>query len=111
MKKKRGSNTLFDDIAAGVTNKPKERRRSTGFLNQRDTQLSDLASGAIEDKTHRWVEPERCRMWSRHNRRYDLLNQNRCQDLIDGFNSQGRQEFPAIVRKVQDDSEHEYEVI
>lgn len=111
MVKKRGSNTLFDDIASATTAEPKERRRTTGFLDQRDSQLSDLASGSLEDKTHRWVDPDRCRMWSRHNRRYDLLNQNRCQDLIDGFKSQGRQEFPAIVRKVQGDDAYDYEVI
>lgn len=111
MAKKRGSNTLFDDIASATTAEPKERRRTTGFLDQRDSQLSDLASGALEDKTHRWVDPARCRMWARHNRRYDLLNQSRCQDLIDGFKSQGRQEFPAIVRKVQGDDAYDYEVI
>ena len=111
MAKKQASNKLFDDIATAAPGEPTERRRSTGFLDQRDSQLSDLASGAIEDKTHRWVNPARCRMWSRHNRRYDLLNQSRCQDLIDGFKSQGRQEFPAIVRKVQGDAGYDYEVI
>lgn len=108
---KKPSNTLFEEIATGSATPPKERRRSVGFLDQRDTSLSDLASGAIEDKTHRWVDPDRCRMWSRHNRRYDLLNETRCRDLIDGFKSQGRQEFPAIVRKVDDDPDYEYEVI
>lgn len=111
MAKKSGSNTLFDDIATGVADKPKQRRRTTGFLDQRDSQLSDLASGSIEDKTHRWIDPARCRMWQRHNRRYDLLNQARCQDLIDGFKSQGRQEFPAIVRKIQGEADYDYEVI
>ncbi len=56
------------------------------------------------------VDPARCRMWSGHNRRYELLNEHRCQDLIEGFRSQGRQEIPAIVRKITDD-DYDYEVI
>lgn len=108
---KKPSNTLFDEIASASSEPVKERRRSVGFLDQRDSSLSDLASGAIEDKIHRWVDPDCCRMWSRHNRRYDLLNESRCQDLIDGFKSQGRQEFPAIVRKVDNDPNYDYEVI
>ena len=108
---KKPSNALFDEIAIGQQEQPKEWRRPGGFLDQRDTALSELASGAIEDKTHRWVDPARCRVWERHNRRYDLLNESRCQDLIDGFRSQGRQEFPAIVRKVEGDDNVAYEVI
>ena len=108
---KKSSNALFDEIAVGPQARPKERLRSGGFLDQRDTALSDLTSGVIEDKTCRWIDPARCRIWERHNRRYDLLNERRCQDLIDGFKSQGRQEFPAIVRKVEGDDNVDYEVI
>ena len=108
---KKSSNTLFDEIAVGQQALPKERHRTGGFLDQHDTALSDLTSGAIEDKTCRWVDPTRCRIWERHNRRYDLLNEKRCQDLIDGLKSQGRQEFPAIVRKVEGDDNVDYEVI
>ena len=50
-------------------------------------------------------------MWERHNRRYKLLDETACDDLIHGFRSQGRQEFPAIVRKVDDDPDYDYEVI
>ncbi len=104
------SNKLFDSLATGVR-PPKERKRNVGLLDQRGTELSELTSGTIEDKVHRWVDPGRCRMWQRHNRRYDLLTQHRCQDLIDGFKSQGRQEFPAIVRKIDGDDGFDYEVI
>lgn len=37
-------------------------------------------------------------MWDRHNRDYALLDEDNCRDLIDGIRSQGRQEFPAVVR-------------
>ena len=106
-----GSNRLFDDLAAEVTRSPRERARGVGLLDQRGSELSDLTSGAIEDRVHRWVDPACCRMWPRHNRRYDLLTQARCQDLIDGFRAQGRQEFPAIVRKVDGDPRYQYEVV
>jgi len=106
------SNKLFDGLAAGTSAQAgKGRKRNVGLLEQRDSELSELTSGAIEDKVHRWIDPARCRMWARHNRRYDLLTQSRCQDLIDGFKSQGRQEFPAIVRKIDGDDDFDYEVI
>lgn len=67
----------------------------------------------LADRTasNRWVDPICCWMWERHNRRYDLLTESRCQDLIDGFKSQGRQEFPAIVRKIDGNPNVDYEVI
>ena len=108
---KKSSNILFDEIAVGQQAQPQEHRRPAGLLNQRDTTLNDLTSGTIEDKTCRWIDPVRCRMWEGHNRRYDLLNESRCRDLIEGFKSQGRQEFPAIVRKVAGDDNIDYEVI
>jgi len=49
-------------------------------------------------------------MWGRHNRAYILLSEDNCRDLIDGIRSQGRQEFPAILRKTGDPNQH-YEVI
>ena len=105
------SNRLFDELTTDVGRTPRERKRAVGLLQQRDSELSELASGTLEDKTHRWVDPACCRMWARHNRRYDLLTQARCQDLIDGFKAQGRQEFPAIVRKVDGDPDIHYEVV
>jgi len=109
------NSTLFSDLstptkeapAAGTT----ERKRTSGYLQERDHQLSQLVSGELVDKLLRWVDPARCRMWAHHNRRYDLLDERRCADLIEGFKAQGQQEFPAIVRRVTGDPDHEYEVI
>lgn len=84
--------------------------RNTGFV-ERSNALSELASGAREEKILRWVSPTTCRPWERHNRRYDLLNESNCADLIEGFKAQGKQEFPAIVRPLTDDSNHEFEII
>jgi ParB family chromosome partitioning protein len=57
------------------------------------------------------LDPKECRIWGFHNRRYDLLDENNCADLIEGFEESGRQELSGIVRRVTDDSGYEYEVI
>ncbi len=65
-----------------------------------------------------WVDPARCRMWQHHNRAYELLNAERCADLIAGFRTLGRQERPAIVRSLKgevrtgaDGAEHDFEIL
>ena len=57
------------------------------------------------------LKPNECRIWAFHNRRYDLLDEKSCSDLIEGFRESGRQELAGIVRRVTDDSGYEYEVI
>lgn len=80
-------------------------------LGARLSSLSRVTSGDVKEKTLHLVDPARCRMWSRHNRRYDLLNEASCADLLEGLRSQGEQEFPAIVRPVSDDPDIDFEVI
>lgn len=102
---------IFDDVLSGLdqTPAPKGDRSAARFLN-RSTRVADRLSGEIEEKSLRWVDPAECRMWERHNRAYELLTEDNCRDLIDGIRSQGRQEFPAIVRKTGD-PDQPYEVI
>jgi ParB family chromosome partitioning protein len=73
--------------------------------------LARATSGDYVEKTLRLVDPARCRMWARHNRKYGLLNPANCQELLEGLRAQGKQEFPAIVRRVADDPDFDYEVI
>ena len=80
-------------------------------LLQRDTTLSKIASGQQRTVKLFMYPPERIRMWSDHNRDYELLSMERCADLIDGFTRSGAQEFPAVVRQVSDDPAFDYEVI
>jgi ParB family chromosome partitioning protein len=87
------------------------RKRQSGYLDQRATDLGKLVSGDIVDKTMRWVDPKLVRLWEHHNRRYELLDEHRCADLIEGLKAQGRQEFPAIVRRLMDDPDYDYEVV
>jgi len=88
----------------------REERPPARFLN-RSTALAERLSGDSVEKTLLWVDPDRCRMWESHNRRYDLLDDAQCADLIEGFKAQGQQEFPAIVRPLQNDPTFDYEVI
>lgn len=105
---------IFDAVLSGVQ-EPKARleksdRAGARFL-KRGNAISERLSGANEEKVLNWVDPGRCRMWERHNRDYALLNEENCRDLIEGIRAQGRQEFPAIVRRLPESSEHEFEVI
>lgn len=102
---------VFDDVLSGLddgakTNAPKAGSR---FL-KRSTAIGERLAGEREEKVLQWIDPASCRMWERHNRDYSLLTEETCRDLIDGIRAQGRQEFPAIVRRLQGE-DHEYEVI
>ncbi|WP_323765809.1 ParB/RepB/Spo0J family partition protein [Marinovum sp.] len=106
----RKHDAIFDDVLSGLdAPAPSDDRAAARFL-KRTSAISERMSGELEEKTLRWVDPARCRMWDRHNREYSLLNEDNCRDLIDGIRSQGRQEFPAIVRP-STDPDYDFEVI
>ncbi|MFT5797856.1 MAG: ParB family chromosome partitioning protein [Candidatus Azotimanducaceae bacterium] len=105
---------IFDDVLSGLdgpsTAPPAPSRdddRAGARFLKRSTTLGDRLSGDLEEKTLHWVDPADCQMWQRHNRDYGLLTQDNCSDLIDGIKSQGRQEFPAIVRRIEGDKPFE----
>lgn len=101
---------IFDDVLSDLdAPAPTPDRGGARFL-KRSTSLGDRLTGQREEKTLHWVDPARCRMWARHNRDYALLTEDNCRDLIDGIKAQGQQEFPAIVRRI-DDAAYDYEVI
>lgn len=104
-------NDVFDDVLSGLDDGPKAGapKASSRFL-KRSTSIGERLAGDREEKVLQWVDPDSCRMWERHNRDYSLLTGETCQDLIDGIRAQGRQEFPAVVRRLQGE-EHQYEVI
>ena len=99
---------IFNDVLKDIPEATPPEKSGTRFL-KRSNALSE--SGEREEKLLRWVEPERCAMWSRHNRAYDLLTEDNCRDLIDSIKAQGQQEFPAIVRRLPAGQGAEYEVI
>ncbi|MCR5876693.1 ParB/RepB/Spo0J family partition protein [Phenylobacterium sp. J426] len=90
---------------------PQQSRLGIGVLAGRSNRLAELASGAVVARPVELVDPARCRIWAEHNRDYDRLDEARCSDLIESLKAQGRQEIPAIVRRVKDDPAVDFEVI
>lgn len=86
-------------------------RRPISVLSSRSNRLAELAAGAVVTRTHELVDPARCRMWANHNREYGALTEERCEDLLESMKAQGKQEVPALVRRVRDDPAFDFEVI
>lgn len=97
---------LFDDVLKGIRGEDSAADRSSARFLKRAHALGDMSER--EEKVLRWVDPGQCVMWARHNRAYDLLTPENCRDLINSIRAQGQQEFPAVVRKLDDGR---YEVI
>ena len=100
---------VYDEILSGLPDGAGEGD-APRFL-KRSAALAEQASGERQEKVLRLVDPALCRMWERHNRDYELLTEANCRDLIDGILAQGRQEFPAIVRRLSETESHRYEVV
>lgn len=86
-------------------------RMPVGMLATRENRMAELAAGAVVGRAVEQVDPARCRLWSEHNRDYGALDETRCADLIESFKAQGRQEVPAIVRRVRGVQDIDFEVI
>lgn len=56
------------------------------------------------------VDPKRCRPWKYHNRSNTWYTKERCQDLIDSVVKDGQLE-PALARKLNGDSDFDFELI
>jgi len=109
-------NRSFAADLAGAIDTPDDpptrpTRLGMGVLAGRSTRLAELATGALVNRATELVDPARCRMWHGHNRDYAALSEERCRDLIDSLKAQGKQEMPALVRRVRDDPDHDFEVI
>jgi len=106
-------NKGFASLVSGEGASGAEHRRlpKTGILGARDNRLAELASGGMTTRVHEAVDPAVCRIWAEHNRDYSALSEDGCADLIASLRAQGRQEVPAIVRRVSDDPLYRFEVV
>jgi ParB family chromosome partitioning protein len=84
---------------------------SESIMASRSQTLARLASGKVVTDRTEWVDPARCRPWRLHNRDLDHLSEESCRDLIDAFLSAKKQRIPAIVRRLHNDPDHDYEII
>ena len=86
------------------------RERGVSLLN-RETALARVASGEVRQVTQLALDPARCRIWSGNARAYDRLSEAACRELIDSLIAEGGQKVPAIIRRVEGDPDHDYEVV
>lgn len=84
---------------------------SESIMASRSQTLARLAAGKVVTDRTEWVDPARCRPWRLHNRDLDHLNEDTCRDLIDAFLSAKKQRIPAIVRRLQNDPDYDFEII
>lgn len=110
-------NRLFAEGLADAVEAPaveaqaRTARLGMGVLSGRSNRLAELATGAVVSRTHELIDPARCRMWAGHNRDYEALSEERCRGLIESLKAQGKQEVPALVRRVRDDPAFDFEVV
>lgn len=84
---------------------------SRGIMASRSQALARIATGKVVTDRTEFVDPARCRPWRLHNRDLDHLNEESCRDLIDSFLSAKKQRIPAIVRRIENDPDFDYEII
>ncbi|MDE8650514.1 ParB/RepB/Spo0J family partition protein [Novosphingobium album (ex Liu et al. 2023)] len=87
-----------------------ERARGTTLLG-RESALARVATGEVRQVTQLLLDPARVRVWPGNARSYNHLSEESCRELIDSIIAEGGQKVPAVVRRVEGDPEHEYEVI
>lgn len=87
-----------------------ERARATTLLS-RESALARAASGEVRQVTQLLLDPARVRIWSGNARSYSHLSEENCRELIDSLVAEGGQKVPAVVRRVEGDPDHDYEVI
>lgn len=87
-----------------------ERLRGTTLLG-RESALARVATGEVRQVTQLLLDPARVRVWAGNARSYEHLTEESCRELIDSIVAEGGQKVPAVVRRVEGDPDHDYEVI
>lgn len=89
---------------------PRERLRGSTLLG-RESALARVASGEVRQVTQLLLDPARVRIWPGNARSYAHLSEDSCRELIDSIIAEGGQKVPAVVRRIEGDADHDYEVI
>ena len=98
------------DTGTSPTPPAPERTRGTTLLN-RETALARVTSGEVRQVTQLLLDPARVRIWPGNARSYQHLTEEGCRELIDSIIAEGGQKVPAVVRRVNGDPAHDFEVI
>lgn len=99
-----------DTPAPAPSERGSERLRGTTLLG-RESALARVASGEVRQVTQLLLDPARVRIWPGNARSYAHLTEAGCRELIDSIIAEGGQKVPAVVRRVEGDPAHDYEVI
>lgn len=111
MARKKGKSNLAA-AAQEAMEEPVSSLPTSSARNLVDDRLSYIRdTDKIQQVKTLTVLPEECRLWERHNRRFDRLDEDNCRDLIDRFKAEGKQLFPAIVRRLPTKGTVKYEII
>ncbi|MET3828505.1 ParB family chromosome partitioning protein [Sphingomonas sp. PvP055] len=98
------------DAGAPLAQPASERTRGSTLLN-RETALARVTSGEVRQVTQLLLDPVRVRIWPGNARSYGHLTEEGCRELIDSIIAEGGQKVPAVVRRVDGDPAHDFEVI
>jgi ParB family transcriptional regulator, chromosome partitioning protein len=77
----------------------------------RESALARVASGEVRQVTQLLLDPARVRVWGGNARLQSQLNHYNCGDLIDSIIAESGQKVPAVVRRLEGNTDHDYEVI
>lgn len=97
-------------IAYDATPHAAESSGAASYVAAPDPIASPDGAGAFQ-VTHLRIDPARVRIWPGNARVYGLLTLANCRDLIDSIIAEGGQKMPAIVRRLEGDPDHDFEVI
>ena len=101
--------TMVEAEAPALPPRP-DRMRGTTLLG-RESALARVASGEVRQVTQLLLDPARVRVWKGNARSYEHLSEESCAELIDSIIAEGGQKVPAVVRRVEGDPDHDFEVI
>jgi len=93
-----------------VQERAQDRVRGTTLLG-RESALARVASGEVRQVTQLLLDPARVKVWEGNARSYRHLTEESCRELIDSILAEGGQKVPAVVRRIEGDPDHDYEVI
>lgn len=98
------------DLSGSRDGERRERTRGTTLLG-RESALARVATGEVRQVTQLLLDPARVRVWPGNARSYEHLTEESCGELIDSIIAEGGQKVPAVVRRIEGDPDHDYEVI
>ena len=99
---------------SGVTRRPRSR---TNVLDKVSTKTTTNENVKVNDGLYVGeLDPRQCQIWHRQSRRFDLLNEKECEDLISDFRGHIGQKIPIVIRSIpsgvdKEDAKIEYEVV